>query len=111
MLSVVCTVHKEMRSVSFLVEPQPRSTVCLWFCLKTTRTVSPALASKLVATVFQFGPKTDGDGFSRFGLKIAGLRFPDLGLKSGSYGLVIWASKSPQRFLGLGLKIKQAMVC
>jgi hypothetical protein len=64
------------------------------------------LASKLVVTVFRFGPKTDDDSFSRFGLKIAGLRFPGLGLKSGSYGLVIWASKSPQRFLGLGLKIK-----
>jgi hypothetical protein len=34
--------------------------------------------------------------------------FPDLGLKTGSYGLVIWVSKSPRRFLGLDLKIKQA---
>ena len=31
-----------------------------------------------------------------------GRRFP---------GLVIWASKSPRRFLGLGLKTKQASVC
>jgi hypothetical protein len=30
--------------------------------------------------------------------------FLGLGLKTGSYGLVIWASKSPRRFLGLGLK-------
>jgi hypothetical protein len=28
-----------------------------------------------------------------------------LGLKTGSYGLVIWVSKSPRQFLGLGLKI------
>jgi hypothetical protein len=33
-----------------------------------------------------------------------------LGLKTGSSGLVIWASKSPRRFLGLGLKTKWASV-
>jgi hypothetical protein len=37
--------------------------------------------------------------------------FFGLGLKTGSSGLVIWASKSLRRFLGLGLKIKQALVC
>jgi hypothetical protein len=37
--------------------------------------------------------------------------FPSLGLKTGSSGLVIWASKSPRRFLGLGLKTKWASVC
>jgi hypothetical protein len=30
--------------------------------------------------------------------------FPGLGLKTGSSGLVIWASKSARWFLGLGLK-------
>jgi hypothetical protein len=34
--------------------------------------------------------------------------FPGLGLKTGSSGLVIWASKSPRQFLGLGLKTKWA---
>jgi hypothetical protein len=34
-----------------------------------------------------------------------------LGLKTGSCGLVIWASKSPRWFLGLGLKIKQVLGC
>jgi hypothetical protein len=29
-----------------------------------------------------------------------------LGLKTGSSSLVIWASKSPRWFLGLGLKTK-----
>jgi hypothetical protein len=29
-----------------------------------------------------------------------GGEFPCLGLKTGSSGLVIWASKSPRRFLG-----------
>jgi hypothetical protein len=37
--------------------------------------------------------------------------FPDLGLKTGSSGLVIWTSKSPRRFLGLSLKTKWASVC
>jgi hypothetical protein len=37
--------------------------------------------------------------------------FLGLGLKTGSSGLVIWASKSPRWFLGLGLKTKQASVC
>jgi hypothetical protein len=37
--------------------------------------------------------------------------FPGLGLKTGSSGLVIWASKSLRRFLGLGLKTKGASVC
>jgi hypothetical protein len=37
--------------------------------------------------------------------------FFGLGLKTGSYGLVIWASKSPRWFFDLGLKTNQASVC
>jgi hypothetical protein len=37
--------------------------------------------------------------------------FPGLGLRTGSFNLVIWALKSPRRFLGLGLKTKRATVC
>jgi hypothetical protein len=37
--------------------------------------------------------------------------FLGLDLKTGSYGLVIWASKSPWRFLGLGLETKWATIC
>jgi hypothetical protein len=44
-------------------------------------------------------PQTHSDGFL------------SLGLKTGSSGLVIWASKLPRRFLSLGLKTKQASVC
>jgi hypothetical protein len=40
-----------------------------------------------------------------------GSLFPSLGLKTGNSGLVIWVSKSPRRFLGLGLKTKQVAVC
>jgi hypothetical protein len=70
------------------------STVCEWFDLKTTHTVFSGFASKLVATVF-------------FGLTLKLVaRLPSLGLKTGSSSLVIWASKTPRRFLGLSLKIK-----
>jgi hypothetical protein len=37
--------------------------------------------------------------------------FSGLVLKTGSSGLVIWASKSPRWFLGLALKTKWASVC
>jgi hypothetical protein len=37
--------------------------------------------------------------------------FPSLGLKTVCSGLVIWASKSLRRFLGLGLKTNRALVC
>jgi hypothetical protein len=69
-------------------------TVCEWFGLKTTQTVFSSLASKLVATVspgltskpvvdFLVEPQNQGGG-----------GFLGLGLKTGSSGLVIWASKS-----------------
>jgi hypothetical protein len=61
-------------------------------------TVSPDLASK-PAVGFLVEPQNQGGG---------GL--PGLGLKTGSFGLVICASKSPRQFLGFGLKTKQASV-
>jgi hypothetical protein len=61
--------------------------------------VSPNLASKLVMC-FLIELQNQGGG-----------GFPDLGLKTGSYGLVIWTSKSPLLFLALGLKTKRAMIC
>jgi hypothetical protein len=78
---------------------------------KLVATVFYGLGSKLVAMIslglaskpavdFLVEPQNQGDE-----------GFPDLGLKTSSYDLVIWTSKSPQRFLGLGFKIKWAMVC
>jgi hypothetical protein len=61
--------------------------------------VSPGFASKSVVG-FLVEPQNQGGG-----------GFPSLGLKTGSSGLVIWASKSLRQFLGLGLKTKQASVC
>jgi hypothetical protein len=81
--------------------------VCEWFGLKTTRTVSSGLASKPVATVFaSLALKLVAMVFPGLALKPVvgflvepqnqgGGGFPDLGLKIGSSGLVIWASKSP----------------
>jgi hypothetical protein len=51
-----------------------------------------------------FGLKTKVDGFSRFGLKISGLRSLGLCLKTGSYGLMIWASNHCDGFLVLASK-------
>jgi hypothetical protein len=50
---------------------------------KLEATVSPGLTSK-PAVGFLVEPQNQGGG-----------GFPDLGLKTGSSGLVIWASKSP----------------
>jgi hypothetical protein len=95
------------------------STVCEWFGLKTTRTIFTGLTSKPVATVSSgLTSKPDVTVFSSFALKLVvtislgltskpmvgflvehqnqgGGGFPGLGLKTGSSGLVIWASKSP----------------
>jgi hypothetical protein len=57
------------------------------------------LASKLVVS-FLVEPQNQGGG-----------GFPGLGIKTGSSSLMIWASKSPRRYLGLCLKIKWASVC
>jgi hypothetical protein len=67
---------------------------------KSVVTVFSGLASKLTAVVSWWSIKTK---------VVKG--FPDLVLKTGSYNLVIWASKSPRWFIGLGFKTKQALVC
>jgi hypothetical protein len=61
---------------------------------KLVATVSPGLTSKLAVGFLVEPQNQDGEGF------------PGLSLKTGSYGLVIWASKSPRRFLSLGIKTK-----
>jgi hypothetical protein len=50
------------------------------------------------------------DDFFQFGLKTCGIKFSNLGFKTGSYGLVIWTSKSLRRFFDLGLKTKRDTV-
>jgi hypothetical protein len=72
---------------------------------------------------FRFGLKISGDGFLQFSLKTGGDSFlvePQnqcggaflcFGLKTSSYGLMIWISKLSRRVLGLRLKIKHALIC
>jgi hypothetical protein len=90
---------------------KPVVTIFSGLASKPVRTVFSSLASKLVATVspglaskpvvgFLFEPQNQGGG-----------GFLSLVLKIGNSGLVIWVSKSPRRFLGLGLKTKRASVC
>jgi hypothetical protein len=78
---------------------KPVSTVFSSLASKLVVMVSPGLALK-PAVGFLVEPQNQGGG-----------GFSGLGLKTGSSGLVIWATKSPRRFLGLGLKTKQASVC
>jgi hypothetical protein len=104
--------------------------VCEWFGLKTTRTVFAGLASKPVATISSgLDSKPAATVFSSLASKLVatvspslasnpavgflvepqnqgGGGFPGLGLKIGSFALVIWVSKSLRRFLGLCLKTK-----
>jgi hypothetical protein len=77
---------------------KPVATIFSSLASKLVATVSPGLASKPVMG-FLVEPQNQGGG-----------GFPGLDLKISSSGLVIWASKSPRRFLSLGLKTKQASV-
>jgi hypothetical protein len=73
--------------------------------------VFSSLASKLVATVSPDLALKSAIGFLVEPQNQGGGGFPSLSLKTSSSGLVIWASKSPQRFLGLDLKTKWDSVC
>jgi hypothetical protein len=86
-------------------------TVCEWFGLKTTQTVFTSLTSKQVAMVFLGWALKPMVGFLVEPQNQGGGGFSGLGLKTDISGLVIWASKSPRWFLGLGLKTKWASVC
>jgi hypothetical protein len=62
---------------------KPVVTVFSSLTSKLVMTISPSLASKPVVS-FLVEPQNQGGG-----------GFSGLGLKTGSFGLVIWASKSP----------------
>jgi hypothetical protein len=90
---------------------KPVVTVSSGLASKPTATIFSSLASKLVAMV-SFGLTSKSVvGFLVEPQNQGGGGFSGLGLKTGISGLVIWASKSPQQFLGLGLKTKQVSVC
>jgi hypothetical protein len=90
---------KPIATVFASLASKPVVTVFSSLTSKLVATISPGLASKPVVS-FLVEPQNQGGG-----------GFLGLDLKTGSSGLVIWASKSPQRFLILGLKTKQASVC
>jgi hypothetical protein len=99
----VPTVSSDLASkptvtVSSGLASKPVATIFSSLTSKLLVTVSPGLASKPVVG-FLVEPQNQGGG-----------GFLDLGHKTGSFGLVIWVSKSPRRFLGLGLKTKWASV-
>jgi hypothetical protein len=78
---------------------------------KPAAIVFAGLASKQVVTVFSSLASKSLIGFLVEPQNQGGGGFRGLGLKIGSSGLVICASKSPRQFLGLGLKTKHASVC
>jgi hypothetical protein len=82
-----------------------------WFGLKTSGNGFLQFASKLVATVSPGLASKPVVGFLVVPQNQGGGGFPSLGLKTGSSRSVIWASKSPRRFLGLGHKTMWASVC
>jgi hypothetical protein len=108
----VYTVHMETWSASFVVDPQNQDR---WFvsdlASKPMGWFSPVWPHNRWQWFLRFSLNTSGDGFLVEPQNQGGGGFPSLGLKTGSYGLVILASKSPRQFLCLGLKTKQASVC
>jgi hypothetical protein len=90
----------ETRSAGFLIEPQNQC-----------RRFVSGLASKPLGRFLRFGLKTGDDGFLVEPQNQGGGGFPGLCLKTSNCGLVIWATKSSRRFLGLDLKTKQVSVC
>jgi hypothetical protein len=94
-----------------VVWPQNHSDGFAGLTSKPVTTIFSSLASKLVATVFLGLASKLVVGFLVELQNQGGGGFPSLGLKTGSSGLVIWVSKSPRRFLRLGLKTKWASVC
>jgi hypothetical protein len=102
---------KAAAMVSSGLDSKPVVTVSGGLASKPTATVFSSLASKLVATVSPGLASKPAVGFLMEPQNQGGGGFPGLGLKTDSFGLVIWALKSPRRFLGLCLKTKRALVC
>jgi hypothetical protein len=90
-------MHVETRSAYFLVEPQNQGR---WFVSglvsKPVATIFSGLASKLVATISLRLASKPVVGFLVEPQNQGGGGFLGLCIKTGSYGLMIWASKSPR---------------
>jgi hypothetical protein len=90
---------------------KPAVTVFSGLASKPVTTVFSSLASKLVATISPALASKPAVGFLVEPQNQGGGGFPGLGLKIGSYDLMILVSKSPRLFLGLGIKTNQASAC
>jgi hypothetical protein len=102
---------KSVVTVSAGLASKPVVMVSSGLASKSATTVFSSLASKLVATVCPGLASKSVVGFLVEPQNQGGGGFLDLDLKTGRSGLVIWASKSLRRFLGLGLKTKWTSVC
>jgi hypothetical protein len=102
---------KPAATVSGGLASKPAVTVSDGLASKPVVTIFSSLTSKLVVTVFPGLASKPVVGFLVEPQNQNGGGFPGLDLKTGSFGLVIWPSKSPRRFLSLSLKIKWASVC
>jgi hypothetical protein len=102
---------KPAATVSSGLASKPAATVFSGLTSKPVAMVFSSLTSKLVATVSPGLASKLAVGFLVEHQNQGGGGFPGLGLKTGSFDLMIWASKSSRRFLGLGLKTKWASVC
>jgi hypothetical protein len=102
---------KPVAMVFACLASKPVATVFAGLTSKLVAAVFSSLASKLVVTVSPSLASKPVVGFLVEPQNQSGGGFPGLDLKTGSSGLVICASKSPRRFLGLGLKTKQASIC
>jgi hypothetical protein len=102
---------KPVATVSVGLASKPVATVFSGLASKPVATVFSSLVSKLVTTVSPGLSSKPAVGFLVEPQNQGGEGFPGLSLKIDSFGLVIWASKSPRQFLGLCLKTKQDSVC
>jgi hypothetical protein len=93
----VCIVHVETMSANFLVEPQ---TQCRRFVSgltsKSLGRFSPVWPQNRWRRFLWFSIKTGDNSFLIEPQNQGDGGFSGLGLKIGSYGLVIWTSKSPR---------------
>jgi hypothetical protein len=102
---------KSVATVSSGLASKPTVMVFARLASKPVATIFSSLASKLLATVSPGLASKPAVGSLVEPQNQGGGGFSDLGLKTGSSALVIWASKSPRWFLSLGPKTKRDLVC
>jgi hypothetical protein len=101
---------KSVATVSGGLASEPAATVFFGLASKPVTMIFSRLALKLVAMIFLGLALKLAADFLVEPQNQDGGEFPCLDLKIGSTDLVILASKSPQWFLGLGLRTKQTSV-